>query len=242
MYRTVSIKKLSPSSMESEQATAVSSASSSHVQLPELKSSNLYLHQLERSPKYQHYLRAYKSEANAQAQHITEKLYSNFTGHTLMGPDKIDLRSPAMYIINDKWLQYPEDIAEGECGDDGNYSVTFFHLGNRLTGHAGVIHGGLLATLLDELTCRLAFQAFPSKRGVTANLNINYRQPTLMDTYIMIKSVVQRKQGRKCWVKGSVYKVGDLESDEPIETKENLLADCVVLVVEPKWVDKLKDH
>lgn len=227
---------------ESEQATAVSSASLSHVQLPELKSLNLYLQQLEQSPKYQHYLQLYHLDTNAEALHIKEKLYPNFTGHTLMGPDKINLRSPAMYIINDKWLHHQGDIADGECGDDENYSVSFFHLGNRLTGHPGVIHGGLLATLLDELTCRLAFQAFPLKKGVTANLNINYRKPTLMDTYIMIKSVIQRKQGRKCWVKGLVYLVGDLNSDDAIETSDNLLVDCTVLVVEPKWVDQLGNH
>ncbi|RCK55042.1 hypothetical protein Cantr_04364 [Candida viswanathii] len=172
---------------------------------------------------------------------INEKLTPNFTGVTLVGDNKINLRTPTMYFIEDRFLSGFGDIPESYEG--ANYSVTFFHLGQGLTSHLGVLHGGITATLGDELTCRLAFLNFESRRGVTANLNIDYRQPALADQFMMVKCKVLEKKGRKCWVRGEVYKVPegnvDGEEDVRIDRPENLLAQCKVLVIEPKWVDKL---
>lgn len=88
-----------------------------------------------------------------------------------------------------------------------------------------------MATLLDELTCRLAFQNFHSKKGVTANLNINYKKPCFANNIVMVKCQLIKKSGRKCWVEGLVYNV----SNDPPE----LLTQCECLVIEPKWVKDL---
>ena len=71
----------------------------------------------------------------------------------------------------------------------------------------------------------------------------------------MIKCIVLEKSGRKCWVKGEVYKLNNQHQEEEereregdevdddydliIDKPENLLTSCKVLVIEPKWVDKL---
>lgn len=159
---------------------------------------------------------------------IQENLKPNLTGYTLSGDDKINFRSDGLFFIDDKFLTDYEDI-EVLSEEDNNYSVTFFHLGSNLSGHEGIVHGGLLATLLDELTCRLAFQNFHSKKGVTANLNINYRKPCFVNSKVMIKCEVIKKLGRKCWIKGSVY---NMDTDD-------LLTDCECLVIEPRWVKDL---
>ncbi|KAL6450629.1 hypothetical protein SBY92_000875 [Candida maltosa Xu316] len=169
---------------------------------------------------------------------IGERLTPSLTGDTLVGVDKIALRTPTMYFMEDRFFHNcTEDIEDSYTGD--NFAVTFFYLGNKLTGHKGVVHGGLLATLLDELTCRIAFLNFESQRGVTANLNIDYKQPTLADQFVMVKCRVLEKKGRKCWVRGEVFKMNDDDSDLKIDKPENLLVSCKVLVVEPKWVEKL---
>lgn len=162
---------------------------------------------------------------------ITESIRPNLTGHTLMGEGKINYRANGIFFIDDKFLQEYNDI---ECLKEGesNYSITFFHLGSQLSGHTGIVHGGLLATLLDELTCRLAFQNFHSKKAVTANLNISYRKPCFVDNMVMIKCELIKKLGRKCWVKGSVYSVQDGQDI-------TLLTECECLVIEPKWVNDL---
>ena len=229
--------------MSVECATAVNSANNlaanSVSQMKDLVGANSYETQLRASPKYQRYLQEYETlEKNALSREIGEALWPRLTSLTLMGPDKINLRTNTFFFIDNKYLETHPDFDEL---DDNNYSVTFFHLGEGLTGHQGIIHGGLLATLLDELTCRVAFQNFPLKKGVTANLNLNYRQPTHADHYVMIKCEVSKKQGRQCWVKGLVYKMGELDDDSSIETKENLLVECEILVIEPKWVKELKN-
>lgn len=197
---------------------------------------------LQSNPRFIEIQNKYVDFTNTHTQKlsINEKLAPNFTGVTLVGDNKINLRIPTMYFIEDKFLEAYEDIPESYDGD--NYSITFFHLGNGLTSHYGVLHGGITATLGDELTCRLAFLNFESRKGVTANLNIDYKQPALADQYMMVKCTVLEKKGRKCWVKGEVYRVKEgnpADGDFAIDKPENLLAQCKVLVIEPKWVDKL---
>ena len=168
-----------------------------------------------------------------------EALKPELTGHTLTGTGKVNLRSESIYLIDDHFIKDYDDIESIKEGES-NHSYTFFFLFPKLSGHKGIVHGGFLATILDELTCRLAFQNFHSKKGVTANLNINYKQPCFVDNYVLVRCELISKQGRKCRVKGTVYKV-NLE-DQDIETKENLLCECECLVIEPKWVDQLKGH
>ncbi len=81
---------------------------------------------------------------------------------------------------------------------DESESIVFIHVGRGLCGHDGIIHGGVLATLLDEAMARTvsdtsirisvevlmfsqAIINLPDKVGVTANLSLNYRAPTRAD-------------------------------------------------------------
>lgn len=166
---------------------------------------------------------------------IDESLRPKLTGTTLMGEDKINFRGNGLFFIDDKFLIDYNDI-ETLSPQESNFSITFFQLGKQLSGHENIVHGGLLATLLDELTCRLAFQNFHSKKGVTANLNINYKRPCYTNSMIMIKCQMSKKVGRKCWIKGLVYKLKEYDND--VENLE-LLTECECLVIEPKWVKEL---
>ncbi|KAK6457337.1 HotDog domain-containing protein [Scheffersomyces xylosifermentans] len=231
-----------------ETQTLVNSSNISDIDFKLQESSvNKYEQNLLENPQFLRYhekYEAYRKKNHLNEHLIKENIWPNLTGHTLAGPDKINYRSDSYYFIDEKYWSYGDIVVdEGEKITD-NYSLTFFQLGNKLSGHSGIVHGGLLATLLDELTCRLAFQNFESKKGVTANLNINYKKPTYTDNYVLIKCELLKKTGRKCWVKGSVFKF-DLEKNLPIEeaeSKENLLTECEVLVIEPKWVEDLKNH
>jgi hypothetical protein len=79
----------------------------------------------------------------------------------------------------------------------------FVHLGRGLCRHDGIVHGGLLVTLLDEALGRnvrvflflgivmiltrcmdgnlKAITNFPEKVGVTATLSLKYKAPTRAD-------------------------------------------------------------
>ena len=105
---------------------------------------------------------------------------NNLTAGALSGPGKLAVR-PLIRVKND------ESEAWG-----------FIHLGRGLCGHDGLVHGGLMATLLDESMGRVvgfsglskvfahrclrqAFFNLPNHIALTANLTLDYRAPTKAD-------------------------------------------------------------
>jgi len=87
---------------------------------------------------------------------------------------------------------------------DESESVIIVHVGRGLCGHDGIVHGGLLATLLDEGLGRTAIKSLPDQVGVTAYLSIDYRAPTKADQFIVIKTRLTEVKGRKAWVEGHI--------------------------------------
>ncbi|CEN60760.1 hypothetical protein ASPCAL03193 [Aspergillus calidoustus] len=55
-------------------------------------------------------------------------------------------------------------------------STMIFHLGPSLSGYPGLVHGGVLATLLDEGFATALFKADPTRVPLTVDLNIRYRK------------------------------------------------------------------
>jgi 3'-phosphoadenosine 5'-phosphosulfate synthase len=134
----------------------------------------------------------------------------NLTSGTLMGPGKV--------IV--------PPFAWSEKG--GKSLVTISYLGTDLCGHAGIVHGGLLATILDEGLARCCFAALPNKIGMTANLNINYRAPVPAGSYIVLRAKTTKVEGRKAWVEGR------LESLVTEGEKPTVYADATALFIEPR--------
>lgn len=134
----------------------------------------------------------------------------NLTGGTLSGPGMIVVPP---YIWNEK---------------EGKESVQIFYVGNNVSGHPGIVHGGLLATLLDEGLARCCFPALPNKVGVTASLQINYKKPTKADQYLVLKATTTKVDGRKAFVEGHIETMP--ENGEEAE----ILVTANALFIEPK--------
>ncbi|KAK6344505.1 hypothetical protein TWF696_008139 [Orbilia brochopaga] len=117
----------------------------------------------------------------------------------------------------------------------GNKLFAILHIGDSLCGHPGVVHGGLLATLLDETLAQCCFPALPNKVGMTANLTVNYRAPCKANQFVVIKAETTKVEGRKAWV------YGRLESlPEPGSSGDGkLLVEATALMIEPKVVGPL---
>lgn len=113
--------------------------------------------------------------------------------------------------------------------EEGRQLVSMSYLGTDLCGHIGILHGGLLATLLDEGLARCGFAALPNKIGVTASLTINYRKPAPAGSFIVLKAETTKVEGRKVWVKGRIEILG--ESEEP----GMVLVEAEGLFIEPKY-------
>lgn len=79
-------------------------------------------------------------------------------------------------------------------------------LGRGLEGWPGLVHGGALATVIDENMGRAAVRTFPERTGVTANLQINYRAPAKSDDFFEVHTTVdqERSTDRKAYVKSEL--------------------------------------
>ena len=134
----------------------------------------------------------------------------NLTGGTLMGPGRVVV----------------PPFAWNEKG--GKSIVTISYLGPDLCGHPGIVHGGFLATMLDEGLARCCFAALPNKIGMTANLNINYRAPAPAGAYVVLRATTTKVDGRKAWVEGRVETLVG-EGEKPV-----VLAEASALFIEPR--------
>jgi uncharacterized protein (TIGR00369 family) len=74
---------------------------------------------------------------------------------------------------------------------------------DRFEGHPGFLHGGIIATLLDE-TMSKAVRA----RGLTAmtrHMEVDYRRPVPSCTPIRMEGHIIRDEGRKHFVEASIF-------------------------------------
>ncbi|KAK4560525.1 hypothetical protein LTR86_005722 [Recurvomyces mirabilis] len=138
----------------------------------------------------------------------------NLTGGTLLGEGKIEV--PPL-TFQDKESELPS-------------LVQISYIGAALCGHPGIVHGGLLATMLDEGLARACFPALPNKVGVTASLKIDYRVPCPAESFVVLKAETTKVEGRKAWVKGWIEILG-----EDGGLKEGVkVVEAEALFIEPK--------
>ncbi|TPX57586.1 hypothetical protein PhCBS80983_g03716 [Powellomyces hirtus] len=134
------------------------------------------------------------------------RLHRNFTAGTLKGKGKFALR-PALF--------HNKDMTE--C-------IAVLHLGERLSGHDNIVHGGVLATLLDEMCARSTIPSLPHRMGFTANLSIDYRKPVAVNQFVVMRSKLTKLEGRKAWSKAKI---------ESLDGKE-VFVEATSLFVSPK--------
>jgi acyl-coenzyme A thioesterase PaaI-like protein len=150
---------------------------------------------------------------------IPEKLRAqNLTGGTLLGPDKIAVPP----------LQFSTQ--------DGSTFVSLQYLGPALCGHPGIVHGGLLATLLDEGLARCCFPALPNKVAVTASLKIDYKAPCMAGQVVVLRAETTKVEGRKAWVKGWLETLADESKGE----KSVVLTEGEALFIEPRQAASMR--
>jgi len=87
-------------------------------------------------------------------------------------------------------------------------------------GYPGIVHGGIIAAILDETGGR-AFMETPSRFMVTAQLNIRYRKPVPTGTPLVVLGTAGERRGR---VSHAVSEIHDLTGD--------VLADAELVLVD----------
>ena len=77
-----------------------------------------------------------------------------------------------------------------------------FRLGVEYQGGPGFIHGGIIATLLDEAMGKVC--RFSGVRAVTAELNVEYLKPVRVDEEISVEGFESRREGRQLFHQGEI--------------------------------------
>ncbi len=78
--------------------------------------------------------------------------------------------------------------------------VTF---GSAYEGPPGCVHGGYVAAAFDEV---LGYaETFSGAPGMTGTLNVVYRAPTPLHTEVVFRAKIERVEGRKIYVHGTLH-------------------------------------
>lgn len=188
---------------------------------PNLPESQAYIEALEEQLQKLPILLKHRTAEDREAWYETrpyksfpeERRVNNLTAGALRGPGLLAL--PPL-------VRARRDESEG---------FILVHVGRGLCGHDGIVHGGLLATLLDEGLARTATQNLPEKIGVTANLTLNYRAPTRADQFVVMRIRLLEAKGRKARVSGTIE---DLDG--------NVLIEASGLFVQPRYAQFLNKN
>jgi uncharacterized protein (TIGR00369 family) len=77
-----------------------------------------------------------------------------------------------------------------------------FRLGATYQGGGGFIHGGIIATVLDEVMSKVS--RFQDVRAVTAELHVEYLKPVPVDEELSVEGFATRRDGRQLYHEGEI--------------------------------------
>ncbi|KAJ5634924.1 thioesterase family protein [Penicillium herquei] len=139
-------------------------------------------------------------------QHLREQ---NLTAGPLTGPEMIPIPP---YVFVDR---------------TGGTLIEILYFGRHLSGYPGIVHGGLLATILDEGLGWCCFPSLPSGVGATVTLEVRYLSPLPTDSFAVLKAETKDVIGRKAWVEGHIETL-------PRNGEPTIVAEARALFVAPR--------
>src|SRR5690348_8821136 len=77
-----------------------------------------------------------------------------------------------------------------------------FRLGPEYQGATGFIHGGIIATVLDEVMSKVS--RFSNVRAVTAELTVQYLRPVRVSEDLQVEGFATRRDGRDLYHEGQI--------------------------------------
>ena len=87
--------------------------------------------------------------------------------------------------------------------DESNQRVIgHFRLGPEYQGATGFIHGGIIATVLDEVMSKAS--RFSNVRAVTAELTVEYLRPVRVEEELRVEGFATRRNGRELYHEGEI--------------------------------------
>lgn len=72
-------------------------------------------------------------------------------------------------------------------------------------GYPGIVHGGIIAAMLDEVVGRVMMTDDPNRFFVTAKLEIRYRRPVPTGQELRLHGQLDRQKGRMTFAQGALF-------------------------------------
>lgn len=89
-----------------------------------------------------------------------------------------------------------------ETDESSRRVIGTFRLGPEYQGATGFIHGGIIATVLDEVMSKVS--RFSNVRAVTAELTVEYLLPVRVDEELRVEGFATRRDGRQLYHEGEI--------------------------------------
>jgi uncharacterized protein (TIGR00369 family) len=120
--------------------------------------------------------------------------------------------------------------------DNGRDEVTCdFTVAPRHQSYPGIVHGGVIASILDEAGGRTAAIGDHNRFFVTASLQVRYRKPVPLETPLRAVGTLVRRHGRKVTAHAEIRS----PQDEVLAEAELLLIDAPRNAFDPSEADAL---
>lgn len=81
----------------------------------------------------------------------------------------------------------------------------------KFCGWSGVVHGGIISTMLDEIMAYAAFTIYDS--GVTGEISVRFRKPIPTGREILIEGFVESQKGRIVYATGKITMDGEIMAE-----------------------------
>ncbi|KAK5781445.1 Fmp10p PWA37_003596 [Arxiozyma heterogenica] len=83
-------------------------------------------------------------------------------------------------------------------------TVGIYHLGMKLTGYPFIVHGGILATILEDLMRESVKFVLDKKGEKIKDLKVSYRMPTLANQFVIVRTTSIEQNGKTVKLKADV--------------------------------------
>jgi len=120
--------------------------------------------------------------------------------------------------------------------DNGSDEVwADFVVGPNHQGYPGVVHGGVVAAILDEVGSRVMMAGAPNRFGMTAKMEVRYRKPVPLATPLRAVARAVKDRGRLVTARAEIR----TQTGEVLAEAEVLMAEVALDQLPTEEADRL---
>ncbi|CAJ1930615.1 unnamed protein product [Cylindrotheca closterium] len=120
-------------------------------------------------------------------------------------PDRTPEDKHAIFdlLLGNNMIEKYEVYKRPTGSTDDNVVIAHIAFGEHLDGHTGIVHGGILSLMFDDLL-GFGFYSLGIPMAFTANLNVDYRSPVPAGTRVRVVAQLESREGRKLFWKAQM--------------------------------------